>query len=244
MLDYQLIRSARRKTLLLQVKQGKVTVRAPARLPLTQIKAFINNKSTWLKQKLAEQHLTSQQGNTVKQVTFTQNSPLLYLGVEHTLNIEFAQKSAIYINELTITVVLSYRQQSNIEASHGEAAQHELIKQVRKKLSTFFKQQLHNYLIEKLPIFASHCQVTPLSYKVRFYKTRWGSCNSRDELSFNYLLMLLPSWVIDYVIIHELCHLKHLNHGKLFWQLVEQHCPNYKSAITWLKTHQQQLIWQ
>jgi len=243
MLGYQLIRSARRKTLLLQVKQGKVTVRAPARLPLSQIKAFVADKSAWLKQKLAEQYLASQQVNTVKQVTFTQNSPLFYLGVEHSLNIEFAQKSAIYINDLSITVVLSYRQQSNIEALHGEAAHHELIKQVRKKLSAFFKQQLHHYLEQKLPNMIEFCQLYPISYKIRFYKSRWGSCNSRGELSFNYLLMLLPSWVIDYVIIHELCHLQHLNHSKNFWQLVEYNCSNYKRAIAWLKTHQQQLIW-
>jgi hypothetical protein len=244
MLDYQLIRSARRKTLLLQVKQGKVTVRAPARLPLIQIKAFIDDKSAWLKQKLAEQYLISQQANAVKPITFTQNSSLFYLGVEHSLNIAFAQKSAIYVNDLSITVVLSYRQQSNIEASDSRAAHYKLIKQVKKKLSAFFKQQLHNYLSEKLPLLTSHCQLTPISYKVRFYKSRWGSCNSRGELSFNYLLMLLPCWVIDYVIIHELCHLQHLNHSKDFWQLVECYCPNYKSAIIWLKTHQQQLIWQ
>ncbi|MBL4909403.1 MAG: M48 family metallopeptidase [Alteromonadaceae bacterium] len=237
MLDYQLVRSARRKTLLLQVKQGKVTVRAPLRLPLAQIKTFINDKSAWIKQKLAEQYLTSQQSNTVKPMVFTHNSILFYLGTEYRLNIEYAQKSIVHIKQSSITVVLSYRQQKNLKNTY------DLAQQVKKSLAVFFKQQLHNYLLENLPILASKCQLSPKFYKIRFYKTRWGSCNSRGELNFNYLLMLLPSWVIDYVVVHELCHLQQLNHSLMFWQLVEQHYPDYKAAIVWLKTHQQRLIW-
>lgn len=59
-------------------------------------------------------------------------------------------------------------------------------------------------------------------------KSRWGSCSSRGNLNFNYKLLFLPPQVADYIIVHELCHLRHFNHGPQFWALVAQVCPNYK----------------
>ena len=85
--------------------------------------------------------------------------------------------------------------------------------------------------------------LTPSKIKIRQYKARWGSCNSRKEVSLNYLLMMAPLWVIDYVIIHELCHLVHMNHSSQFWALVKLHCPDYNTAKQWLITHQKDLHW-
>jgi len=71
---------------------------------------------------------------------------------------------------------------------------------------------------------------------IRSQKTRWGSCSANSVLSFNYRLLRFDEKVIDYVIIHELCHLKELNHSKKFWKLVEKYCPNYKSLKRKLKS--------
>lgn len=70
---------------------------------------------------------------------------------------------------------------------------------------------------------------------IRGQKTRWGSCSSRKNLSFNYKLMIFRKEIIDYVIIHELCHLKEMNHSKNFWRLVENYCPSYKTLRKELK---------
>lgn len=72
---------------------------------------------------------------------------------------------------------------------------------------------------------------------VRNQKTRWGSCSQTGTLSFNYRLMMAPPEIIDYVIVHELCHLTHLNHSKAFWSLVESILPDYKERKLWLKEH-------
>ncbi|MDR3611177.1 MAG: M48 family metallopeptidase [Ignavibacteriaceae bacterium] len=71
---------------------------------------------------------------------------------------------------------------------------------------------------------------------IRGQRTLWGSCSSKANLSFNYKLMKYREEVIDYVIIHELCHLKVMNHSPKFWSLVETHCPNFKSLKKELKS--------
>lgn len=70
---------------------------------------------------------------------------------------------------------------------------------------------------------------------VRRQKTRWGSCSSKGNLNFNCLLMLCPDFVVDYVVVHELCHLKQMNHSERFWAEVERVLPQYKEARKWLK---------
>lgn len=72
---------------------------------------------------------------------------------------------------------------------------------------------------------------------IRDQKTRWGSCSSNGTLSFNYRLMLAPPQILDYVVVHELCHLKHMNHSPKFWEAVEQIIPDYKERRKWLKEH-------
>jgi len=70
---------------------------------------------------------------------------------------------------------------------------------------------------------------------VRDQKTRWGSCSGRGTLSFNWRLILAPTEILDYVVVHELCHLTHMNHSKEFWKLVESVIPDYKIRRKWLK---------
>lgn len=77
---------------------------------------------------------------------------------------------------------------------------------------------------------------------IRNQKTRWGSCSSKGNLNFNCLLMLAPDEVVDYVVIHELCHLIEMNHSKAFWQQVEQIMPDYKKHRKWLKDHGNEIM--
>lgn len=81
-----------------------------------------------------------------------------------------------------------------------------------------------------------------LSYNrliIRGQKTRWGSCSYKGNLSFNWKLLMAPEPVIDYVIIHELTHLKEMNHTKSFWQLVAEHCPRWREHRKWLRDFEQ-----
>lgn len=79
------------------------------------------------------------------------------------------------------------------------------------------------------------------SITIRDQKTRWGSCSSRGTLSFNYRLIFAPPGVLDYVVVHELCHLTHMDHSKNFWNMVESIMPEYKEYRQWLKEHGSEL---
>lgn len=77
---------------------------------------------------------------------------------------------------------------------------------------------------------------------IRDQKTRWGSCSARGTLSFNWRLMLAPPAVLDYVVVHELCHLTYMNHSPAFWQAVADVCPDYRAHRKWLKEHGCELV--
>ena len=90
------------------------------------------------------------------------------------------------------------------------------------------------YIPERVAYFAKQIGATYGRITIRNQKTRWGSCSSKGNLNFNCLLMLAPSEVIDYVVVHELCHRKEMNHSKAFWSEVEKVLPGYKAQVKWL----------
>lgn len=95
---------------------------------------------------------------------------------------------------------------------------------------------------EKVKFYSVIIGVTYGRITIRNQKSRWGSCSSKGNLNFNCLLMLCPEKVIDYVVIHELCHRKHMNHSKEFWNEVQRAMPDYKIHKDWLKENGNSLI--
>ena len=103
-------------------------------------------------------------------------------------------------------------------------------------------KQAASWLPERVRHFAGMIGVTVGRICIRSQRTRWGSCSAKGNLNFNCLLMLCPEEVRDYVVIHELCHRKHLNHSADFWSEVEQYCPDYRIYRKWLKDNGAALI--
>ncbi|RYE06517.1 MAG: M48 family peptidase [Rickettsiaceae bacterium] len=103
----------------------------------------------------------------------------------------------------------------------------------------YIKKFLSFYLKQKITVMAdSLCSKLNISYKkisVKQLKTKWGSCSSEGNLSFNWQLVLFNANILEYVVVHEVCHLKYLNHSQKFWQLVQNHCPHWMEARRWLK---------
>ena len=91
-----------------------------------------------------------------------------------------------------------------------------------------YKEQARTLIEERLNYFNQFYNLEVCRVSVRNQKTRWGSCSSKGNLNFNYKILFLPRDAADYIIVHELCHLKEMNHSKNFWALVSQTFPNYK----------------
>lgn len=92
------------------------------------------------------------------------------------------------------------------------------------------------YIPDRVAYFAPIVGVNYGRITIRNQKTRWGSCSSKGNLNFNCLLMLAPPEVIDYVVVHELCHRKQMNHSAAFWKEVAKVLPDYRTSVKWLKT--------
>jgi len=108
-------------------------------------------------------------------------------------------------------------------------------------LEAWYRMQARRVFTQKADAFKA---IMGLSYKailIRGQKTRWGSCSPSGNIALNWKLMMAPAEVVDYVIIHELAHRKHMNHSKKFWDMVEHYCPNWKKHRRWLTLHQDEL---
>jgi len=97
------------------------------------------------------------------------------------------------------------------------------------------KEKARKLISQKLAKYSHELTLEYNKLSIRDQKTRWGSCSKQGNLNFNYKIIFLPEHLQDYIIIHELCHLKELNHSKKFWNLVATICPNYKNYRKELK---------
>lgn len=108
---------------------------------------------------------------------------------------------------------------------------------ISEMLAAFYKQLLKPLIMKRIKLYQHHFEYAPNKISVRDQKTRWGSCSSKRNLSFNYRLLMAPIEVIDYIVIHEMCHMEHMDHSKSYWKRVHEVMPDYKIQEQWLKDH-------
>jgi predicted metal-dependent hydrolase len=221
--EYQLQRSMRRKTLSIVIRRGEVKVLAPVFLSKNTIAEFVVAKTPWILQKLQTQQAWVEQ-NEQGQKQFVDGEVFLYLGESYPLSVGAASKSEVTFHNGYFIVNVSNRVKPENSSNH-----------IKGLLQDWYKQQLSDYLDHRIEHYTKLIGVVHTGVNVRAYTRRWGSCSSKGQLSFNFLLMMAPAWVIDYVIVHELCHLTHMNHSPRFWAKVLRFYPRHKEAKAWLK---------
>ncbi|AIK96144.1 M48 family metallopeptidase [Candidatus Odyssella acanthamoebae] len=109
------------------------------------------------------------------------------------------------------------------------------------RLSYLCRKEFEKLLPSLITKHSKAMELFPKKISIRDTKSRWGSCSSTGNISLSWRLVMAPLEVIEYVVIHELAHLKHMDHSPDFWSVVSQHCPNYSQHRHWLKTNAQQL---
>lgn len=195
---------------------GQLKITAPSWLSQRQIIRFVNERRLAVRELIAKQ---------TKQKYIDGQA----IGKNHLLKVEPSDKLSVTIrpNFLVVNLPPKYRL--------DEPEVQTLISQ---SVAKILRQQSRHYLPERLAYLAQKHGFQYQKLSLPHALTRWGSCTSaRGHISLNIALMTLPNEAIDYVIIHELCHLRHPNHSKAFWQEVEQIIPNYKYYEKLLKNY-------
>lgn len=212
--EFDTIRS-RRKTLVVYVKEGQVQVRAPLRASNLWIHEFLTEMTPWIQSQLASQKLKLRERLVIghdRQVTF--------LGEPR-----------------RIQVVLGTQQKAVLKGSSlylysrdNDPARLERI------FNGWLLEQAREYMVTQTMKVARQLGVAHKLKDVTFRKTRskWGHCCQDGTIQYNWLAMMAPRAVLDYLIVHETSHLRHLNHSARFWQTVAAACPDYQELRNWL----------
>ncbi len=210
-------RSSRRQTLAITIRHGQIALLMPTACPLTLARRFIRKKRAWIKDKLSSMPRATP-------CQFKPGETLLFLGRPCQLKfIDTQPPITIHKHHQTFLI-------------YGQP-HHMTPQAVRTAFIVWFKHRADLFLLPRIQRFATQTGLTPRSVTLKTYRARWGSCRANGDIQLNWKLMMAPKHVIDYVLIHELCHLEHFNHAPAFWQLVARHAPQFETARHWLNTH-------
>ena len=211
-LEYELVYS-RRKTIGIYVYPGqRVVVKAPNRVPKREIESFVLSRLDWIcakQEEMAEIPLPTELTFQDKEIHYFLGEPYELRITRHTRNSVFKVKDS-----LVVGLKNGFDQQ-----------------EVKKQLTQWYRKQAEQIFMERMqtqfPIFAEVGCIFP-NLKVRKMKSRWGSCSYEGEVTLSLELIRFPVHLIDYVIVHEFCHLLEFNHSPRFYQLMETAMPDWK----------------
>ena len=218
-ITYTIRRSLKAKNVRFVIREESgLEVVIPADYPLKNIDVLLSQREKWILDKLKLMEENAQIRQAAQDDAL---SAIRYLGKEY-----------------PVVVILDHASPIRVELS-GEKAlltlpqnREEMLRQV---IDAWYRWAAKSLFSERAAYWAEKMHVTYQNLFIRNQKTRWGSCSKRKNLSFNMRIVMAPPEVVDYIIIHELAHLKEMNHSKKFWQVVETYCPDYKRHLAWLK---------
>ncbi len=219
--DYRLVRRRGRRGVGLKVDGSGMTVAVSLSTPVSAIEEMIGKNATWVLKKLDEwshRRIVPQAWQTGAQLSFMGDPLTLMIDIES----GFAKR------KLTAEQLMGHlfvRGQLADTATNA-ATDTEVIE---KTVIAWYKKQALPHVAQRAFFFAKLYGMTPPRVFISSANGRWGSCNSRREVRFSWRLIKARSALIDYVVCHELAHLRHMNHSAAFWQEVERMCPDYRA---------------
>lgn len=210
------IRRSRRKTIALIVRRdGTLEVRAPQHFTDKKILEFVHSKQNWIR-KIRKRQAAVRTAQSAH--AYLPGEEFLYLGRPYPLRHVEHQRKALHFTGTSFDLHTS---------AQPEAAA---------VMEAWYRAQARWHLTGRIDHFARQHGFVYNSLRINGARTRWGSCNAqRGSLNFTWRLVMAPPEIVDYVVVHELCHLKHPNHSPDFWAEVEGILPDYKQRRKWLK---------
>ena len=210
---------------------GKVEVVAPIKVAEHKIHQFVQAKQQWIVQALAKIEAKSRQHKNLAPVVYGHGAEILYQGAPYKLAIKPSKLKRVKIEfcrEFIAHVPGALMQ------DHSANIKEALIRWMKNE-SKIQVERLVKQHAEKKQLF-------PKTIKIKTQKSRWGSCGIHNDININWLLIIAPPEILEYVVVHELCHIKIKNHSAHFWALVAEHLPDYQNRRHWLKKHGSRLM--
>lgn len=193
----------------IQIKDNRVIVKVPIKATRKYINELVSSKKDWIEKNLQQQKNKSLNKNIIK-----------VLGKAYTLQvIENKPRNKVYLKDNYIYF--------EVKENNNEV--------IQKLLDKFYKEIAKDEVYAAMEYIKSITGLSPKEIRIKKLKSAWGICSSKQYISINQNLMAYSRHAIEYVCLHEVCHLKHMNHSKEFWKMVETYMPDYKTAKLELK---------
>jgi len=219
--NIEVIRTNRKKTISIKVVQEGIQVIVPKRLSKKRIQEVIQHKMPWICKKLKTQSETP----PVTPKHYVSGEWFTYLGKDYALQLNQEDSNGeLKLQDGQFVLSLS----KDISSEEKETF-------VKEQLCLWYLKYATQELEERTEHYAKTLDVSAKSIKVRQYKSRWGSCSIHHAITYNWQLIIAPTPIVDYVVVHELSHILHHNHSSDFWNCVESVLPDYKERRKWLK---------
>ncbi len=218
-MEYKIVRSKRKTLAIYVTPQAEVEVRAPLRLAQSRIDAFVQQKQNWI-----VSHQSRIREQLEKRSSFAFGDTLPLLGKEYPVT--YAECKNAEFNGRSFLVP-----QGDFDT-------------VRSAVIKLYRFLAHDELTKRVQYYCKVMGLAPSAVKISSAHTRWGSCSGKNSLNFSWRLVLAHPDAVDYVVVHELAHIRQHNHSAAFWQLVKRVLPDYKRREEILKELHRQLAVQ
>ena len=197
--------------------EGNLVIKSP-KVTQQKIEQLLLKKSSWINN--AREKLQQKKGRSLD---FSSDLELYFMGEAYPLILVEHSKRRTHLDFDGAAFTLFYH-------TYDESV-------FQTHVDRFYKTEAQKQIPSHVEFWAEKMRLSPTHLRFRKTKRQWGSCSGRNVLSFNTMMMKLPHDVIQYIIVHELAHIKHKHHQKAFWQLVEDYLPDYKKQVSELKNY-------
>ena len=215
------LRRSRRRTIGFSVDEHGLSVSAPRWVGITEIESALDERGDWILRKLAEfrELLERRERDAIR---WEHGGTVPFLGRRIEIDVAAAHRGAPRLEGDSLAISLPA----------GANAQ-----QVRDRVQGWLQTQAREHFATRIMHFSAQLGVAPSRWALSSARTRWGSCNADGSIRLNWRLIHMPGHIVDYVICHELAHLRELNHGARFWSTVGELFPEHREARHWLRRH-------
>ncbi len=222
-----LIRRKNQRTMRIRVNSDRVIVSGPANVSMNRLIDFVREKSEWIQKSCERRKQRTEQLELLRK---KYEGTLLLRGERkpvYTFPVPGIRKSRLV--EHNHAIVYQFHP-SKIRYDHDGVLFPE-----PEDIHTFYLNVAKKDLTSRFAYWSDRIPLQPGKLSIRNQKTKWGSCSRRGTISLNWRLVKCPQTIMDYIIIHELCHIRHFNHSRAFWKTVAQYYPNVSQARSWIR---------